>query len=129
MNREHIAYAGKKFTVEWYFNINGKSSALNYYHTLSAQERIKALRLFKRMGDFGEIKDTTKFNYESEHLYVFKPKPDRYLCFFFSGGKIIVTSAFRKKSQKLPDNEKIRAKSYKQDYEMRVRKDEYYDEA
>jgi hypothetical protein len=90
MNRELIAYAGKKFTIEWYFDSRGKSSALEYYASLTIQERIKVLHLFKRMGD-------TKFNYEGDHIYAFKPNPDRFLCFIYVGNKIIVTNAFRKK--------------------------------
>jgi phage-related protein len=126
MEREYIAYAGKKFTIEWYIDSRGKSSALEYFKSLSAQERMKVLHLFKRMGDAGEIKDTTKFNYEGDHIYAFKPKPERFLCFFFVGNKIIVTNAFRKKQDKLPRNEKDRAERNKKDYEIRVKKGEYY---
>lgn len=68
MDREYTAYAGKKFTIEWYFDSNGKSMAFDYYKSLSASERIKVLQLLKRMGDAGEIRDTTKFNYEGDHL-------------------------------------------------------------
>jgi len=127
MNREYIAYSGKKFTIEWYFDSRGKSMAFDYYTSLTTLERIKVLQLFKRMGDAGEIKDTTKFNYEGDHLYAFKPKPDRFLCFFYIGKKIIVTNAFRKKQPKLPDNEKTRAIKHKKDYETRIKQGEYYD--
>ena len=129
MNREYIAYKGKVYTIEWYFDSKGKSMALDFYNTLSAKERIKALTLLKRMGDSGEIKDTTKFNYEGDQLYAFKPKPDRFLCFFYTGKKIIMTNAFRKKQPKLPANEKTRAHNHKNDYVTRVKKGDYYDEA
>jgi hypothetical protein len=56
MDREYIAYEGEKFTIEWYFDSNGKSIALDYYKSLTAPERIKILQLLKRMGDAGEIK-------------------------------------------------------------------------
>lgn len=128
MDKEYIVYEGAEFTVEWYYDVNGKSQALGYYKKLSAQERMKALQLFKRMGDAGEIKDTTKFNYEGDNLYAFKPKPDRYMCFFFTGKKIIITNAFRKKQQKLPQNEKKRAEKHKHDYEVRIKAGKYYDE-
>lgn len=129
MNRELIAFSGKAFTIEWYYDSRGRSMAQEYYHSLPAQERIKVLLLFKRMGDAGEIKDTTKFNYEGNHLYAFKPKPDRFLCFFYTGKKIIVTNAFRKKQQKLSENEKARAKKHKCDYEIRAKQGEYYDQS
>jgi hypothetical protein len=127
MDREYIAYSGKKFTVEWYFDSRGKSAALDYYNSLTLQERIKVLQLFKRMGDVGEIKDITKFNYEGDHIYAFKPKPDRFLCFFYVGKKIIVTNGFRKKQQKLPENEKTRAVKNRSDYETRAKKGKYYE--
>lgn len=127
MDKELIAYSGKKFTIEWYCDSRGKSATLNYYNSLTMQERIKVLQLFKRMGDMGEIKDTTKFNYEGDQIYAFKPKPDRFLCFFYVGKKIIVTNAFRKKKQKLPDNEKTRAIKNKSDYEARIKRDKYYE--
>lgn len=128
MDREHIAYAGNEYTVEWYYDHQGKSTALDYFKSLNQQEKIKVLRLFKRMGDVGEIKDATKFNYEGDQIYAFKPKPDRFLCFFYVGKKIIVTNAFRKKQQKLPKNEKDRAERSKRDYEKRVKKGDYYDQ-
>lgn len=127
MDKEYIAYAGKKFTIEWYFDSQDKSKALEYFNSLTQQERIKVLHLFKRMGDFGEIKDRTKFNYEGNNIYAFKPKPDRFLCFLFVGNKIIVTNGFRKKQQKLPKNEKERAERNRNDYESRVKRGEYYD--
>ena len=40
---------------------------------------------------------------------ILKLQPDRYLCFFFTGKKIIVTNAYHKKSDKLPPNEKSTA--------------------
>src|SRR5438093_13132356 len=106
MKKTYIAYEGQALTIEWYHNSRGKSIAIDYYETLSIQEKIKTLRLFKRMGDAGEIKDKTKFNYEGNQIYAFKPQPDRFLCFFFQGKKIIVTNAFRKKQPKLPKQEK-----------------------
>ena len=128
MNREYIVYEGEMFTVEWYYDANGKSTAFEYYKKLPSQDRFKALQLFKRMGNGGKIKDSTKFNYEGDQLYAFKPKPDRYMCFFYIGKKIIITNAFRKKMQKLPDNEKDRAKKRKQDYENRMHKGTYYEQ-
>ncbi len=127
MIREHIAYEGSKYTIEWYYDSKGFSSALEYYNSLTSPERIKLLRLLKRMGDAGEIKDKTKFNFEGDQIYAFKPKPQRFLCFFFTGKKIILTNAFCKKQQKLPVNEKQKAIKCKTDYEKRVSKGGYYE--
>ena len=74
------------------------------------------MTLAKRMGDFGKIFDKTKFIYEGDGIYAFKPQPDRYLSFFTDNQKIIVTNGFTKKTDKLPKNEKDLALKYRQDY-------------
>ena len=127
MKKEYIAYEGQEFTVEWYHNSSGKSLVLDYYKALDIDDRIKLLRLFKRMGDCGEIRDKTKFNSEGDKIYAFKPQPFRFLCFFFDGKKIIATNAFHKKQDKLPKIEKERALSIKMDYEARIKRGNYYD--
>jgi phage-related protein len=55
------------------------------------------------------------------------PKPHRFLSFFFTGGKVIVTNAFTKKQDKLPATEKERALKAMQDYEQRVKTGTYYE--
>lgn len=127
MKREYIAYKGPAFTIEWYYNSKGISPAFEYYKSLSSEERIKLLRLFKRIGDAGEIKDKTKFNFEGDQIYAFKPKSKRFLCFFFSGKKILVTNAFNKKQPKLPKKEKEKALKHKADFEKRIKNGDYYE--
>ena len=79
------------------------------------------------MAHMGKIRNKTKFRNEGDGIYAFKPKPDRFLCFFFSEKKIIVTNAFEKKQDKLPVEEKKRALAYRRDYEARVKSENYYD--
>ncbi|MFA5864306.1 MAG: type II toxin-antitoxin system RelE/ParE family toxin [Phycisphaerae bacterium] len=125
--REIIAYGGESFTIEWFYDKNGESEALYYYRKLPEERRRRLLVLLKRMGDSGKIYDETKFRNEGEKIYAFKPQPDRFLCFFFAGRKIILTNAFEKKTQKLPRREKDRALRCKENYEQRVRKGVYYE--
>ena len=125
--KEYVAYAGNRFIIEWYYDDRGKSSAFKYYLSLPSEDRIKILQLFKRMGDAGEIKDKTKFNYEGVQIYAFKPFSNRFLCFFYCGQKMVVTNAYQKKQQKLPKNEKLRSIKSKVDYEDRVKRGEYYE--
>jgi len=124
---EHIAYQGAHFRIEWYFDSNQKSQALDHYQHLGTNDRIKLLKLIKRMGDAGKINDKTKFVNEGEKIYAFKPQPERFLCFFYEGKKIIITNAFQKKQQKLPVGEKNKALKCRQDYINRVTKGDYYE--
>src|SRR3990167_5820657 len=126
-DKEYIAYQGEKYVIEWYFTEKGDCPAFDYYNALDKNRRVKTLCLLKRMGDIGKINDTTKFNNEGDKIFAFKPKPDRFLCFFESQGKIIVTNGFCKKRQKLPKNEKERALAYKESYEKRIKKGVYYE--
>ncbi|MBX3487608.1 MAG: type II toxin-antitoxin system RelE/ParE family toxin [Candidatus Paracaedibacteraceae bacterium] len=123
----YIIYYGEKLTVEWYHNEQGESQALDYYKDLEPEQRKRFLHLVKRLGDFGKINDQTKFRNEGDQIYTFKPKPDRFFCFFASGGKLVVTNAFCKKQQNLPIEEKKRALRAKTDYELRVKGGVYYE--
>jgi len=125
--REYIAYRGRRFTIEWYFDASGKSPSLEYYLGLSNLERRRVLVLFKRMGDFGLIMDKTKFRNEGDKIFAFKPQPNRFLSFFFEGSKIVVTNACRKTSNKLPRNEKNKAREYRADYIDRINGGVYYE--
>ena len=80
--KETIAYKGPAFTIEWYHNENGNSQPLDYFNNLTIEEQAEALVLFKRMGDAGKINNTTKFRNEGDKIFAFKPKPNRFLCFF-----------------------------------------------
>lgn len=122
-----VAYKGRYFTIEWYFDDRGNSKVLEYFKSLSIEEKNKLLYLFQTMGDFGKIRNQQKFNSEGDQIYAFKPIPHRFLSFFFTGSKIIVTNAFEKKQQKLPSREKDKALLCRQDYEMRVKKGSYYE--
>ena len=125
--REFIVYEGRAFTVEWYYDNGGTSQPLNYYQRLDQKQRVKLLNLVKLIGDEGKILNKEKFRNEGDKIFAFKPQPDRFLCFFFEGGKIIITNAFVKKQDKLPANEKARALRHMRDFFARYKKGTYYD--
>ena len=125
--KEYIAYQGTEFTIEWFYNTNGESPALEYFLKQPEPKKRKALNLFRLMGDQGKIFDKTKFRYEDDKIYAFKPQPDRYLCFFFQGRKIIITNAFVKKTDKLPREEKELALKAYRSYEKRIKEETYYE--
>ena len=126
--KDYIAYKGPEFTIEWYYDSNGKSQAEEYLMNLDALMQQKVFYLFKRLGDFGKISDRTKFRNEGDKIFAFKPKIDRFLSFFVKGKKIIVTNAFQKKSNKLPKDEKRKTLECRKDYLKRVKEGSYYEE-
>ncbi len=125
--KEYIAYQGEKFTIEWYYSQNGESQPLEFFKKLPTLDQQKFFYLVKRIGDFGFISDKTKFRNEDDGIYAFKPQPNRFLSFFFEGGKIIITNAFVKKSQKLKKQDKECAISARTDYLERIKEGTYYE--
>ena len=59
-----VIYAGEKFTLEWYYDKNGKSVAYDYFLKSTEDLQDKFFILAKKMGDFGKIYDITKFRNE-----------------------------------------------------------------
>ena len=127
MKKQFIAYPGNKFTVEWYFDERGRSSALEYYKELPLERKKKLFSLLRLLGDIGKISNKEKFRYEGNKIYALKPTPDRFLCFFFDGARIIITNAYEKKRAKMPAKEKQRALKAKDDYIERYKGGTYYD--
>lgn len=126
--KQYVAYKGIEFTIEWFYDAKQRSASLEYFKKQTKEKQRKLLNLFRLMGDQGKIFDETKFRHEGDKIYAFKPQPDRYLCFFFRGKKIVVTNAFTKKTQKLPQLEKELALNARESYEKRMKEGSYYEE-
>ena len=117
MTREDcVVYTGSCFQIEWYFDAEGNSQPFDYFQSCDLNQKRKFLMLCQRIGDFGKIMDKTKFRSEGDDLFAFKPQPDRYICFFRKGKKIIITNAYRKTGDKMPKNEKLLAIKLRADY-------------
>ncbi|PJZ28767.1 type II toxin-antitoxin system RelE/ParE family toxin [Leptospira kmetyi] len=125
---EYTVYQGASFKVEWYFDSNLKSASLEFFEELSIAEQDDFLVLVKKMADTGKIFNEQKFRNEGDKIFAFKPKPNRFLCFFTVGKKIIVTNGFPKRQDKLPANEKARAVAFRKDYLERMKAGTYYEE-
>lgn len=97
------------------------------FDELDRERKLKAFELFMVMAKVGKILNITKFRHEGDGIYAFKPKPDRFLCFFYSGKKIIITNAFEKKQDKLSPNEKKKALVFQKDYKVRLAEGTYYE--
>src|ERR1700726_3303397 len=128
MMKQRIAYEGTEYTIEWFYDHKEQAQALEHFKEQQKDKQRTLLNLFHLMGDQGKIFDKTKFRHEGDGIYAFKPQPDRYLCFFFRGKKIILTNAFMKKTQKLPLSEKEQALNAYQSYEKRIKEGTYYEE-
>lgn len=126
---DYIVYQGEKFQVEFYFTQKGKLPAKEYFDVLDRQIQIKLLALVKYIAENGRLFDETKFRIvnKKEKVYEFKPMAERFFNFFYEGKKIIITNAYHKKTQKADVQMLTKAIHLKKDYELRVKKGDYYE--
>src|SRR5437016_4790482 len=96
--KQFVLYEGKEYIVEWFFDDRGGSIALEYFNELPLPRKKKLMNLVKLLAETGKIFNEEKFRHEGDQIYAFKPMPDRFLCFFFEGSKVIITNAFEKKT-------------------------------
>jgi phage-related protein len=127
MKKSFIAYQGEEFTIEWYHDSRGKSEVFDYFLALPKERKEKLFYLLHILADIGTIRNEEKFRYEGDKVYVFKPSPDRFFCFFYQNAKIIVVSAYEKKSAKMPVKEKVKALKLREDYIERSKGETYYE--
>ena len=100
---EFLLYSGEHYSVYFHAEAKDSSAVHEYFEACDDVAQASLLFLAKRMADIGHIYDTTKFRIEDREnrIYCFKSKNERFFCFFFTGKKIIITSAYTKKRQKL----------------------------
>jgi len=115
---DFLVYSGEHYSV--YFHAEAKNSSVvhDYFEACDDVTQASLLFLAKRMADIGHIYDETKFRIEDKHnkIYCFKPRKERFFCFFFTGKKIIITSVYTKKKQKLDRNELNKAIQVRNQY-------------
>ncbi len=113
-----LVYKGEHYSI--YFHAESKNSSIvnEYFEHCDDATQASLLFLAKAMADTGRIYDETKFRIEDKQnkIYCFKPRQERFFCFFFVGKKIIITSAYTKKKQKLDKRELNRAIEIRKQY-------------
>ena len=102
-----LVYSGEYYSVYFHAETKDSSGVNDYFESCDDVTQASLLFLVKRIADIGRIYDETKFRIEDRRnkIYCFKPKKERFFCFFFTGKKIVITSAYTKKRQKLDRHE------------------------
>ncbi|MDD4879215.1 MAG: type II toxin-antitoxin system RelE/ParE family toxin [Candidatus Omnitrophica bacterium] len=131
LTEDYIFYCGNKIEVEFYFTEEGEIPAKEFLESINEAKLIgKLMGYAKLIAEQGTLYDEKKFRIvaKKQRMYEFKPMAFRFFS-FFSGGKLIITNGYMKKSQKVKREELNRAIRYKNDYLFRVERGEYYEEA
>jgi len=113
-----LIYRGSYYAVYFHAETLGLSGVNSYFEACEDVTQASLLFLVKTIADTGRIYDETKFRCEDKKnkIYCFKPRDERFFCFFFTGKKIIITSAYAKRKQKLDRNELKKAIQIRKEY-------------
>lgn len=113
-----LVYRGEHYEVYFHAETKSSSGAHDYFESCDNVTQASLLFLVKTMADVGHIYNETKFRIEDKgnKIYCFKPRDERFFCFFFTGRKIIITSAYTKKRQKLDLSELRKAIQIRKEY-------------
>jgi phage-related protein len=113
-----IVYIGKEFCLEFYQSRDGAAPAERWLESQKIKVQQKFAALFVWIGDHGALINEMKFKHlaGSDQIFEFKVDDGRVLCFFFAGGRLILTHGFLKKRDKTPSGEIRRAESIKADF-------------
>ena len=126
---DYIFYQGEKLQVEFYFTETGEMPAKKYLEKESLEVQVKLAALVKYIADHGRLFNKTKFRKvdSKENIFEFKPLDHRFFSFFYEGEKIIITNAYRKKSQKVSKRDLEKARNMKMAYTNRLKEGVYYE--
>lgn len=116
--KNFLVYKGEHYSIYFHTEEAASSKVYDYFEECDPVTQASLLFLVKRMADIGVIYDETKFRLEDKknRIYVFKPRQERFFCFFFIEKTIIITSAYRKKRQKLDVGELRKAIEIRNQY-------------
>ena len=119
-----LVYNGSELSLEFYQNEDGSVPAEEWLDSQKMNIQQKFAALFAWIGDHGKIFNERKFKHltGSDQIFEFKVDGGRVLCFFFIGGRLVLTHGFIKKSDKTPKGEIERAESIKMDFIRREKK-------
>ena len=134
MRSPHVIYAGRTYEVQWYYDRDGDMPGYEFYQTLSENDKARFMVLVQHLANSQRGTFLPKIHYnieDSEHgIYAIKAHAERFLNFMTSGSKVIVMNGFSKQSQKVRQKEREevhKAIRLKNDYELRIKRGEYYE--
>lgn len=126
----YILCRGEKLQVEFYFSEDGRIPARELLNSISDRKiAVKLAALAKLIADRAVVYDEKKYRIiERKHrIFEFKILAYRFFSFFSSEGRVVITSGYRKSSQKVNKQELNRTVRLKQNYTERVERGEYYE--
>ena len=133
---DYLVLDGEFFEVEFYYTDADEIVIWDDFKKLSENEKTTFFLRVEKLANsaHGTIHPKTIFNLEDaeEKIWAIKFGNNRFCSFFFEGGKIIITNAYKKQSQSNRKKETAQIKKaakMKADYTKRTQEKAYYRES
>ena len=98
-----LIHPGRYLTAEWYYTIDGRLPAREYYEGLAEvdQDRFDDMIRYFCETRPGVLLPVTLYRIEdhARKIYALKPRDERFFNFTTAGAKVIVTNAYHKHSR------------------------------
>ena len=105
------------FEIVFYQKINGEEPVKDFMMSLERKEAKKISECIRLLGEEGfNLKEPYIKKIVNTDLWELRPRDKRVMFFYFKANKIVLLSAFVKKTQKTPKKEIERAAKYMNDY-------------
>lgn len=99
----------QKWVVEFFKKDNGRCPAVDFLNGLSNEERAFVRRSLQRLEEYGTDLKRPYVAPLRGHIWELRTRTHqghiRLLYFFFDGNKFVITHGFKKKSDKVPNEE------------------------
>lgn len=94
-------YEGQRLTISCMVRPSGQCPAGRFLDDeLTDAERTKVDVIFQRLGDHGQLWNTTRFKKVGADIWAIKSGQIRIFCFWGPGGRLILAFGLRKKSNR-----------------------------
>lgn len=130
---EYLVYVGAFFQIEFYFDREGNIPIWTDFVALSEKDQVAFMVRVEKLANSrpGIIHPKAIFNLENDidKIWAIKFGNNRFCSFFYEGGKIIITNAYKKQSQQNRNkevNQINKASKMKRIYEIRIKEKSYY---
>lgn len=109
-----------KYIIEFYEDTKGNKPVEEFLLSLDARMRVKVVGILQILQEKGNLLREPYSKHLEDGIFEVRGKVGtditRVLYFFYSGGKIILTNGFVKKTQKTPSHELKLAKKRRKEY-------------
>lgn len=110
-------YEGRKLAISCMVRPSGQCPAGRFLDELTDAERSGVDVIFQRLGDHGQLRNTTKFKkMGGTDIWEIKSGQIRIFCFWHPGGHLILAFGLRKKSNRHRPKDIARATSMRTEF-------------